>query len=618
MKTKLMLVLTAVFIASLLSAPLESVELKKSRSAAFGSNADLDVSLHLIGGKGSVLRSGHELSLTFQTNKDAYVIIYNIDSEGYVHLLYPEKGDLQRVTGRKSYFLPKHGSGVIWEVGDKTGIEYIHAIAVERAGMINEDELYFLAQNRRLGGQKQFRVDMDPLLAFNMIDEELLTNPSDDLISTDYTYFYINRRVDYPRFLCSKCHSAEKLSDPYAMECPEIIIEKATYDEDVGYPYPALFQVRHVDAEDEDYYATDYADNLSQDWDDGYDDTSVYLSIYYNDYYHPRHHYRPYYGGYYVGFYDPFWWDDYYWHYGFGFGWHWAGYHYYRWPYYTWWWYPHHHYGGHYCSDWWYGRYGYCYDYHNRRYIHGDRTIAKRRLNYARTVSRDRRERVLSNSLLAKKRTPAARMDPDRSKLARRLSRGTIDPAARMRSRSVPTRDLDVKRRVVYGTDRTSSSYRRARDADRTRETRSPRSPTIKTDKRNRGNFRRSGDSVKDRSRDGRSGDTDNSSKARRSSGAVKDRTVRRKESSSTGRSTSRSRSSSSRSSSSKSGSSVRKRNSSSRSSGSNRSTTVRRSSSSSRRSSSQPARSSSRSSSSGSSSRSSKSSGGSSRAKKR
>ena len=115
--------------------------------------------------------------------------------------------------------------------------------------------------------------------------------------ATDYTYFYINRKVDYPGYLCYKCHSPSKIPDPYAMECPEVDIELIAVNEDAGYPYPQLFAVVQAgEAAPEDEYEsyTYYADNLGVGYDDyDYDEQKVYLSVYYNSGYTPYSYYWP-------------------------------------------------------------------------------------------------------------------------------------------------------------------------------------------------------------------------------------------------------------------------------------------------------------------------------------
>ena len=205
MKRTTFLFLLAALLIPLSASRLLSVDLKKgSRAPGAPGMSGLSVSVELRGEKGDVFRPGSEIGVSFETTEDAYVVIYNVDSDGYVHLLYPEDGRPVLSEGRKTHFLPEPGTGVYWEAGGRTGIEYIHAIAVKDDSRLDEDELYFLSQNDRIAESKRFRIDLDPFLAFNMIDEELVRDAETIPLATDHTYFYINRHVDYPRYICAK------------------------------------------------------------------------------------------------------------------------------------------------------------------------------------------------------------------------------------------------------------------------------------------------------------------------------------------------------------------------------------------------------------------------------
>jgi hypothetical protein len=440
------------------------VEINNSPALQTITGGDVDVSLRLIGGRGAVLMPGRDINLTFQTSDDAYVIIYNIDSEGYVHLLYPADGRPEMVRGKKVHFLPEQG-GTTWEVGGKTGIEYIHAVAVTDPSRIDRDELYYLAQNSVMPEDRRLRIDMDPFLAFNMIDEELIGEAERAAPSTDYTYFYINREVEYPGYLCYKCHSPSKIPDPYEMECPEVDIEMIAVNEDAGYPYPQLFAVIQAGdpatGDDYDSY-TYYADNLALG-DDGYDydEQKVYLSVYYTNSWYPYCGYWPGYWSWYNTCYPSSW----YWNISWGIGWGWGGgYYCHHYPFYSWYggWYHHGWYHGGYHAYWHGYNHGYWDGYWaggghggyyapaNKRSLYAGRTFTKRgaldygstrvkkpvgsagtrdmtrrgSLAYTSTRVKKSREATLASSRLVKERTRTATARSYRnSRLAKQVTR---------------------------------------------------------------------------------------------------------------------------------------------------------------------------------------------------
>ncbi len=567
MKRKLMLFLLAAIIIPLATANGSPVEFSKGGAARISASGDLDISVRLVGGKGAVFRPGRDINLTFQTSKDAYVVIYNIDSEGYVNLLFPADGKLKRVNGRKVYFLPEQGSGIYWETGDKTGVEYIHAVAVSNGDQIALDELYFLAQSRKKSDDERFKIDMDPFLAFNMIDEEIALDAENNPPSTDFTYFYINRKVDYPRYLCDSCHGKGKISDPYAMECPEIIIEKMTYEEDLSYPYPSLFEITHVD-EDGSYMSTDYTDNLGGDldyYDD--DDTKVYLSIYYSNYDYPYRFDYPGYRYWYIGYYDPWYWDYDPWFWGFGTSWHWAGSYYHYWPFGGWHRYDYNRYHWAHWNGYWNGY----YDWHNNDYyrrahrdLYATRQFTKRGLSYAALNNKLHHDKVISNSLLVKTRksNPVAG-NYERSSLSRRASAArTVQYPALTKTTRDPSIKRNVTRNVIYGGGARAVQNR---SVDGQRTSRRVYTPAKVRERENR--TTRTGDGSNNERKSGTSGTTvrertnvrkksaDRSGNGRSSNSQGK--TTTRKD---TGRSTSKGKSSGSKSTSS-TGKSTRSRN---------------------------------------------------------
>jgi len=597
-----------------LAASLHSVEIKKSTPGVSTGYADeLMVSVRVAGGNGSVLKPGERVKLTFQTNRDAYVVLYNIDSEGFVNLLYPWDGKPRRVEGNKVYFLPEVGSGLQWVTDGSTGIEYIHAVAVTARAAIREQELYFLAQNRNQPEDKRFRIDGDPFLSFNMIDEEIVGNAREYPPATDYTYFYINRAVEYPRYLCSKCHAPGKLTDPYNMDCPEIVVERYTYDEDVTYPYPPLFDITYVeDGGDEDYYASSkYIERHFEDDYEEYDDTPIYLSIYYSNYSYPYQYYWPSYRTFWTSYhYNPFLWD-YYWYWDFGFSYYFTDYYYHYWPFYTWY-YPYSHYWAwnYYHNDYW--RYDNCC-YRNYRPLYSDRTLVKRTINYTTTSTDLLRDRIISKSPLSQReagnyarravdsritgknhgRSASGRLTG--SRLADRTTRKTITERADYRNRIVTPRKRDPVKRIVHGPERSREDAARSRDrkiptsrvpsrsnvrkeqyrsgSSSDRSTRSPssrssdrkvdrsakkRSDSVDRNKNNTGNQRKSGDKTS-RPKETKKSDKRRETSSRSSSRTTRSRSVSRSSSSSPSRSSSSGNSRSSSGGSTSSGKTRRK-----------------------------------------------------------
>jgi hypothetical protein len=456
MKRATFLFLLAALMLPIFAARTGAVDLKKERSiSGMPGPGDFSVSVKLLGETDGVFRPGKEIRLSFQTTKDAYVVVYNIDANGYVQLLYPEDGRPVLSKGRTDYFLPPPGEDLIWETGPTTGVEYIHALAVTDPGRLNEDELYFLSRADRLPEEKRLRVDTDPYLAFNTIDEEIVRDTESSPPATDYTDFFINKRVDYPRYLCAKCHSPEKLPDPYAMECPEIVIEEIAYEEKPQYPFPPLYDVRHAGEESDGD-----ADVRLGEYDTENDDDRYHLLISYSTY----NPYAPYFGPSLL-FYDPFYWDPFWW----GFGWSWTwGYGYWSpgWypPYYSW--------ASHYRYHWWgcdddygYGGHHRCGDDYGFRSQNGERSLASRYLDYAKTNRDLHRKSSIAGSRFAETRNGDVARRLERSDLQRRsVDRNLVNGTIRRSDRNV-VRTRETDRRIIYGGER--AGVRTDRTVDR-------------------------------------------------------------------------------------------------------------------------------------------------------
>jgi hypothetical protein len=319
--------LTLMLVAAFLY-PLAADAVTKSSSKDYAARG---VSISLHDPIGSVYREGEEVGFSIRTDKDAYVVVFNVDTEGFVHLLYPAAGgNIQKFSPDRVYELPVDpGESLV--VGGPQGLEFVFAVAVEDRGAINEDELHFLSRNETLPDERKFRITGDPFLAANRIMSQLVRPASlrrDATVS--FTYFYVGEAVDFPRYLCEDCFENDR--DPYAAGMPAYVAGADFAQTDgLVYPLRAGF-VRESAAASATISAPAAAETRSEV-------TNVYVS------YYPRWN---------DGFYSTSWWylDPWYWNvwyydpwyassssFYFGVGWNWGwwgwgAYHYRYFPYY--------------------------------------------------------------------------------------------------------------------------------------------------------------------------------------------------------------------------------------------------------------------------------------------
>ncbi len=325
--------------------PLSASSLTHYKTESYSSGG---IKLDLSEPAGSIFRPGEDVRFAYRTDEDAYVIIFDIDTEGYVHLLYPQGGQLgpRSLAGRR-YSIPEEQKASFVVEGE-TGMEFIFAIAVSEREHIDEDELAFLAESDFLPNDRQFRIDGDPFLAANMITGELVRGISQrEGISIAHTYLYINDRVDYPRYICAECHDDAR--HPYEERCAAYNVSAGFRASDrLSYPLERGFEISAIEEPLEE------PEGIEED----VEVTRVYVSFYPYDTYvynRPLWVYSIWYDPFW--YWDPFWYDPWYtcgawypyhpyynrwsgFYFGFGWGWHPAywdwGWHYWHYPYYRW------------------------------------------------------------------------------------------------------------------------------------------------------------------------------------------------------------------------------------------------------------------------------------------
>jgi len=380
---------------------------------------DGGVVLRMNAEKGSILNPGEDVSFTYQTSDDAYVILFNIDTEGYVNLIAPADGRLSLAEARETYRVPDGNERLV--VSGETGMEFVFALSVADPSSIDLDELAYL---RDLDGKPRadaYRIDGDPFLAANIIAGELVRGISHrEGVYLDYVYFYVNDRVDHPCYLCGECDGSAATSD-----CTNYDVV-ANFDRAAPLTYPLR---RAFDMVERGAPARDAGD-MQAVYDDGSGDDRVYVTFYPYSV-EARYITRPW-----AYSYDPWYWDDPFWYDPGACGWvyypTWS-YPYYRnyWGWSFWWgsW------GGYYCSGWYYPRYHHWHDYYHDNY-YGYRHVAYKKAYKERSQTLYKG----SSSALVAARTEAVKRND------------------RLRIASTDLRRTTTKTRSLTRTDRTRTS----------------------------------------------------------------------------------------------------------------------------------------------------------------
>jgi len=189
-------------------------------------------------GSDAVYRPGETIGIGARASEDAYLLVYEIDAEGNVHLLFPNRRSNGFVEGRREYRLPDDPDQAELVVQGPVGQGYIVAIAsLDRF----EDLPWYLrpydpqaesmgyhggpGEDAEEGITTEGRIVGDPFVAMERIRRRVLPDPEQqESFATAYVDYYVHTQVRYPRYLCNDCHRPGQWQwwdgfDPYYSRC---------------------------------------------------------------------------------------------------------------------------------------------------------------------------------------------------------------------------------------------------------------------------------------------------------------------------------------------------------------------------------------------------------------
>jgi hypothetical protein len=193
-------------------------------------------------GKDAIYEPDDPIEIKVRASDDAYLLVYDIDSEGAVRVLYPYAGSTGYIAGGHTYRVPPQGSGLQLVVQGPTGQGYVVAVVsrepfnalprylrpydpqAEHAGYVGEDE-YGNGDDEDSYVDADGHISGDPFVAMERIRRQVLyENEDTEAFGTAYTAYYIHEAVRYPRYLCNDCHRSGHWAwwdgwDPYYASC---------------------------------------------------------------------------------------------------------------------------------------------------------------------------------------------------------------------------------------------------------------------------------------------------------------------------------------------------------------------------------------------------------------
>src|SRR5262245_19860225 len=201
----------------------------------------VDVEVWTDKGQDAVYQPGDPLVVKVRTSDDAYLMVYEIDSEGSVRLISPEWGKRGLVEGGQTLQVPKPESDMELVVSEPVGQGFIVAIAARdpfrsmpwylRPYNAQADEMGYRGapedddDQEDQGVTSDGKIVGDPFVAMERIRRRVLADPEDEeSFGTAYTSYYVHHEVKYPRYVCYDCHRPNAYAwwdgfDPYYTSC---------------------------------------------------------------------------------------------------------------------------------------------------------------------------------------------------------------------------------------------------------------------------------------------------------------------------------------------------------------------------------------------------------------
>ena len=169
-------------------------------------------------GEDEVYQRGEDVRIHFECNHDAYAVVYRVDAEGYVEILWPRsRYDDGFVFGHHTYNLPTPGADRI-RAADSEGVEYVQALVSAYPFDLRGLDVDFHHENE--SEAREYYVAGDPFLAMNDINFAVTgLEDAEDYVATNYVSYYVHRAVDHPRYMCLQCHEDGEGYDPYDDVC---------------------------------------------------------------------------------------------------------------------------------------------------------------------------------------------------------------------------------------------------------------------------------------------------------------------------------------------------------------------------------------------------------------
>lgn len=183
--------------------------------------------------RSSPYRRGDRAKVYVSADRDGYLTVLRIDTDGRVRILFPQDPwDDNLVTGGRTFEVEDPDGDPSFRVDDAPGEGYVFAIVSDDRfdySSIVTDRDHWDYRNIADG-----QVRGDPYVAVTDLAERIVPTGNYDY---DLAQYDVERHYDYPRFVCYDCHAFVPYYtwNPYGHDCVRFRV--VIYDDPYYYPY---------------------------------------------------------------------------------------------------------------------------------------------------------------------------------------------------------------------------------------------------------------------------------------------------------------------------------------------------------------------------------------------
>lgn len=175
---------------------------------------------------------GERARVYLSTDRAGYVTVLRVDTDGRLRILFPrEPWDDNYVRGARTLEVLGARGAPGFTVDDPPGVGYLFAIASSEPFDYDQIARGDHWDYRTVDGG---RIEGDPYVVLTDLAARL--SPGADF-DYDIVPYHVERRYDYPRFVCYDCHgySSYEAWDPYRSACSRFRL--LIYEDPAYYPY---------------------------------------------------------------------------------------------------------------------------------------------------------------------------------------------------------------------------------------------------------------------------------------------------------------------------------------------------------------------------------------------